>query len=280
MDEHLETSWCPVCDKLIQPQRFTVALGDDGKPVEPKPVQAQAPALAPPSTTRNPSPSGSARNAAAALRGKRSSRTTTGAHGLVHGTGRVKPGGGIRRDSDDNLALPAAPVRTTRSALMMPPPPPPSPASMRPSTFPPKVRTLISQAQTPLYCSERCRRIDAERRACAHTSGVVIGTRPTSSALHESPLSYDKMLHPPQPSTRRSSDSSNATDVSSLFESSLARSSLPDLDEDEIPSIKQPKKPLDLSASDTTTKIKEALFDWRAKQVRPIRHKRRRTAEP
>ncbi|KZW00883.1 hypothetical protein EXIGLDRAFT_745327 [Exidia glandulosa HHB12029] len=265
MDEHLETSWCPVCDKLIQPQRFTVELDNDGKPV-PQPTQPAPTAVA----TRNPSPSGSARNAAAAARGKRPTRTNTGAHGLVHGTGRVKPGGGLRRDSSDALAVPAAPVRTTRSAVALPPPPPPSPESLRPATFPPKVRTLISQAQTPLYCSERCRLIDAERRACAHTSGVVIAPRQSqtqSSALHDSPVSYDRMLQPPtHTATRRSSDSSNGTDVSSLFDRAPTRSSLTDLDEDEIPSIKSPKKPADLLGSDTTSKIREALFEWRTKQ--------------
>ncbi|EJD45699.1 hypothetical protein AURDEDRAFT_184628 [Auricularia subglabra TFB-10046 SS5] len=279
MDEHLETSWCPVCDKLIQPRRYQVVLSQDGtqtpanvassdQPTQPplhqQPPAAPAAASKPPAhpaapAPRNPSPTGSARNAAAAARGRRPTRA---GYGLVHGTGRVKPGGGLRRDSDDA-------GRATRSALMLPPPPPPSPASVRPATFPPKVRTLIDQDQTPLYCSEKCRQLDAQRRACMHNSRVVIASRDLSntSALNDSPASFtasDKLLPPQPPSTRRSSDSSNTTESSSIFDKASVRSSLPDLDEIESPLRRRSgTKDLPRSASEL---IKEELLGWADKQ--------------
>lgn len=115
MDLHLDTSWCPVCDCAVDPARYTVLVGADGE--QPQPA------------------SGAPRQ--------------NGSHGLVHGTGRVKPGGGLR-------PLDAA-KRQPPSAT--PPAPPSSPASRTR----PKLRSVVSQDQTPLYCSEKCQQEDARR---------------------------------------------------------------------------------------------------------------------
>ena len=62
-----------------------------------------------------------------------------GKGGLVHGTGRVKPNGTIRR-SDSNSSKKSAP----------------EPAPVEPS----KQRLVIEQGPTPLYCSDECRLSD------------------------------------------------------------------------------------------------------------------------
>ncbi|KAF9643406.1 hypothetical protein BDM02DRAFT_1507584 [Thelephora ganbajun] len=62
-----------------------------------------------------------------------------GKGGLVHGTGRVKPNGTIRR-SDSNSSKKSAPESAP--------------------VEPPKQRLVIEQGPTPLYCSDECRLAD------------------------------------------------------------------------------------------------------------------------
>lgn len=133
MDEHLDTSWCPVCDKLILPRRYAVAI-------EPPP---QPPALAPPPLTRQPSGRGKAGgNANAHL--KALARNHGG--GLLHGTGRIRPGGGLKRNASTSNMVPT---------LQQQQPAPAIPIAAR-------ERIVIDQGQTPLYCSEECRKADLE----------------------------------------------------------------------------------------------------------------------
>lgn len=133
MDEHLDTSWCPVCDKLILPRRYAVAI-------EPPP---QPPALAPPPLTRQHSGRGKAGGTANAHL-KALARNHGG--GLLHGTGRIRPGGGLKRNASTSNMVPT---------LQQQQPAPAIPIAAR-------ERIVIDQGQTPLYCSEECRKADLE----------------------------------------------------------------------------------------------------------------------
>lgn len=62
--------------------------------------------------------------------------------GLVHGTGRIKPNGTVKR-TDSTTAVSAAPA----------------PAPVQPAA-PVKQRTIIDQGPIPLYCSDECRMSD------------------------------------------------------------------------------------------------------------------------
>lgn len=132
MDEHLDTSWCPVCDKLILPRRYAVA------------IEAPPPVLAPPPLTRQPSGRGKAGgNANAHL--KALARNHGG--GLLHGTGRIRPGGGLKRNASTSNMVP------TLQQQQQPAPAIPIAA---------RERIVIDQGQTPLYCSDECRKADLE----------------------------------------------------------------------------------------------------------------------
>ncbi|KAJ6559063.1 hypothetical protein DFH09DRAFT_1484596 [Mycena vulgaris] len=101
-----DNSWCATCDRQIVPKRTLV------------PVHTQQP-IPPPSPTHD-SP-------------RRSKQGTIRQRsGLVHGTGRVRPNGTIKRAAD---VLPAAPIKT---------------------------RVEIDQSPAPLYCSDACRQKDVE----------------------------------------------------------------------------------------------------------------------
>lgn len=133
MDEHLDTSWCPVCDKLILPRRYAVAI-------EPPP---QPPALAPPPLTRQSSGRGKAGGTANAHL-KALARNHGG--GLLHGTGRIRPGGGLKRNASTSNMVPTLQQQQLAPAI---------PIAAR-------ERIVIDQGQTPLYCSEECRKADLE----------------------------------------------------------------------------------------------------------------------
>ena len=113
-----------------------------------------------------------------------------GKGGLVHGTGRVKPNGTIRR-SDSNSSKKSAP----------------EPAPVEQS----KQRLVIEQGPTPLYCSDECRLADLN----------------TSLGMVESDYNPDRQFPPPPPVPHNSfssltfsvsqdseSDSSSSTDSS------------------------------------------------------------------
>lgn len=130
MDEHLDTSWCPVCDKLILPRRYTVAIEPPAQPL----------ALAPPPLTRQPSGRGKAGGTSNAHL-KALARNHGG--GLLHGTGRIRPGGGLKRNASTSNMVP-----TLQPAPAIP--------------IAARERIVIDQGQTPLYCSEECRKADLE----------------------------------------------------------------------------------------------------------------------
>ncbi|KAM6494233.1 hypothetical protein JOM56_010594 [Amanita muscaria] len=110
-----DTAWCPVCDRQIIPKRIQV-------PVPPPP-----PAPGPPP----PSPHSSSPNNNPNVRRTKGGTIKRANAGLAQGTGRVKPNGSIKVQSE--VSKPAHPV---------------------------KFRTVIDQTPIPLYCSDECRLAD------------------------------------------------------------------------------------------------------------------------
>ncbi|TDL19339.1 hypothetical protein BD410DRAFT_792385 [Rickenella mellea] len=136
MDGHLDTL-CLVCDRLILPKWYTVPVAPVSPPVPPQPIRASSPA---PSALR----------ASQTTRGKNGTvKVRPNAHGggHLHGTGRVRPGGCLRRDNTVKL-------NKSPSKVAQPLPEPQLPQ------HPVKTRTVIDQSQTPLHCSEECRSQD------------------------------------------------------------------------------------------------------------------------
>ena len=72
--------------------------------------------------------------------------------GLVHGTGKVKPNGAVKRPS---------PSSTSRKQAAAPVPPPFPTVPVQPAA-PVRQRTIIDQSPTPLYCSDECRLADTQ----------------------------------------------------------------------------------------------------------------------
>ncbi|KAH7101307.1 hypothetical protein BKA62DRAFT_192843 [Auriculariales sp. MPI-PUGE-AT-0066] len=142
MDEHLETSWCPACDRLIEPAKYLVELDDQNRQIN---------ILSSSNNNNNNSNRQSARQVV--------TRQPV-APGLVRGTGRVQPNGTLL-----SLLRDRAP-RTQSDSDLPPPVPPPSPvmhrAAARASSASRARRTVVSQQQTPLYCSAACRARDAD----------------------------------------------------------------------------------------------------------------------
>ncbi|KZW00885.1 hypothetical protein EXIGLDRAFT_761185 [Exidia glandulosa HHB12029] len=174
MDFHLDTSWCPVCDCAVDPQRLTVVLNDDGD--QERVVPDGDPYRQPKHDNAHRQP---------------------GAHGLVHGTGRVKPGGGLRPLETRGAA------KQPRNGDTTPPAPPSSPASKLQTR--PKLRSVISQDQTPLYCSEACQLEDARRANQYPVSPTLSNKVPQSpSALSVSSYPY---FHKSAPASSSSAQS-------------------------------------------------------------------------
>ncbi|KZT11936.1 uncharacterized protein LAESUDRAFT_641577 [Laetiporus sulphureus 93-53] len=140
MDIAFDTTWCPVCSRQILPKRYYV-------PIQPQP---QAPVVPPSSPTSDPK----SHDDAPAVRLPRNKTGTIRARagGLVHGTGRVKPNGALKRDDTIKNTKKTAPtVSSTES----------EPALVRPAG-PVRHRTVIDQNPVPLYCSDECRLADLQ----------------------------------------------------------------------------------------------------------------------
>ncbi|KAF8073778.1 hypothetical protein FPV67DRAFT_1479242 [Lyophyllum atratum] len=156
-----DTSWCPNCDRQIQPKRFQV----------PVPLPVQHSPAPPPSSPQSNNP----------RRTTKPSGNVRQRGGLVQGTGRVKPNGTIKRVDSK-------------------PQPQPVP------TVPVKLRTVIDQGPTPLYCSDECQMADLNRgiphdfdpqRSCT-SSPVSFSTRTvdsdsTASSSLESRSSFESV---------------------------------------------------------------------------------------
>ncbi|KAI0079528.1 hypothetical protein K474DRAFT_626252 [Panus rudis PR-1116 ss-1] len=126
-DIAFDTTWCPVCSRQILPKRITVPAT--------QPV--------PPPTTPAPPPSPTSHAPA-----RRSKHGTIRARaGLVHGTGRVKPNGALKRSD------PAREHQPPKSA---------APDAAKPAPAVARQRTIIDQSPIPLYCSDECRIADLQ----------------------------------------------------------------------------------------------------------------------
>lgn len=79
-----------------------------------------------------------------------------GGGGLVHGTGRVKPNGALKRDT----TIKEPKKRATETTPL-------EPSLVRP-TGPVRHRTVIDQSPVPLYCSDECRLKDLQ-----HSQGAI-----------------------------------------------------------------------------------------------------------
>lgn len=201
MDEHLDTSWCPVCDRQILPKRYSVPI------IPPQPILPTQPTTT--ATTNN---------------AVKQSQTTRGKHGtikarvqgggLLHGTGRVRPGGGLRRDSGHNVpALQQNQHPTTNAGKRLSPQKlaalqqqeqvrqleaarQAQQAQIDLAAAQPRQRTVIDQAQTPLYCSDECMRQDLELSLSATTTQPIHTTR-ARLGMHPSQLNPERASPPP-----------------------------------------------------------------------------------
>ncbi|KAL0961317.1 hypothetical protein HGRIS_006275 [Hohenbuehelia grisea] len=117
----LDTCWCPVCDKQIQPKRFQV-------PITNQPNDEQATAPPPPPSSPQDEP-----------RKKQQKPRQRVVGGLVQGTGRVKPNGALRHPSPPKQHQPQVKAKPTQ---------------------PIKYRTVIDQGPLPLFCSDTCKQRD------------------------------------------------------------------------------------------------------------------------
>lgn len=208
MDEHLDTSWCPVCDRQILPKRYSVPI------IPPQPILPTQPTTAAPTTTT------------ASNNAVKQSQTTRGKHGtikarvqgggLLHGTGRVRPGGGLRRDSGHNvpaLQQNQHPTTNTNAGKRLSPQKlaaiqqqeqtrqleaarQAQQAQIDLAAAQPRQRTVIDQAQTPLYCSDECMRQDLELSLSAATTQPIHTTR-ARLGMHPSQLNPERASPPP-----------------------------------------------------------------------------------
>ncbi|PSR72263.1 hypothetical protein PHLCEN_2v11855 [Hermanssonia centrifuga] len=139
MDITFDTTWCPNCARQILPKRIQVPIAS---PVSPAPP--------PSSPTSQPKTDAAAPNAARITRSKTGTIRARGG-GLVHGTGRVKPNGTIKRpspkDAQTSTKKPTAPA---------------VPATTPTPSAPVRHRTVIDQSPVPLYCSDECRLADLQ----------------------------------------------------------------------------------------------------------------------
>ncbi|KAI5118429.1 hypothetical protein M0805_009707 [Coniferiporia weirii] len=140
MDIHLDTSWCPVCDRLILPKRYSV-------PISP-----------PPAPQFTSSASSAAIKQSQTTRGKNGTIKARGGGGLVHGTGRARPGGGLRPNTNNKNKSPLRQEQQQIQQIQQQL----AEAQLAAAEAGMRMRTVIDQSQTPLYCSDECRQADLE----------------------------------------------------------------------------------------------------------------------
>ncbi|KAI0087022.1 hypothetical protein BDY19DRAFT_986340 [Irpex rosettiformis] len=205
MDIAFDTTWCPTCSRQILPKRIQV-------PVTPQPPAA-APAPPPSSPISLPELTllaAETKSEQSQTRVARNKTVRARNGGLVHGTGRVKPNGTIKRPSPSN---PTA-ARKQASA----PVPPPSPTLPAQPTAPVRHRTVIDPSPTPLYCSDECRLADMQS-----ISGLNINYNPERHGSPTVPTTAPSRAV----NEEDSSDSSIGSSLESEVSSVSARSSSP-----------------------------------------------------
>ncbi|KAF5368158.1 hypothetical protein D9615_010199 [Tricholomella constricta] len=163
-----DASWCPVCDKHIQPKRYQV-------PVIPPTTPTPTPPAPPPSSP---------------VRRTKTARQRGG--GLVQGTGCVKPNGALKRTDSKYKTQPQPQV---------------------------KLRTVIDQGPTPLYCSDECQMVDLNR-------GLSHNCNPDRLRSNSSPVAFSPRTADSDSTTSSSPESQSsvesATSLSTYNSPSLA----------------------------------------------------------
>ncbi|KAH9891778.1 hypothetical protein C8Q73DRAFT_746825 [Cubamyces lactineus] len=135
VDIPFDSIWCPVCSRQIVPKRIHLPLPPPSSPAPPPAPAAQ------PKTSQQP-------DAHHRLTRGKTGTIRPRAAGLVHGTGRVKPNGTIKRSPTKD-----APAQDAKSDASLPPSKPSAPV---------RHRTVIDQTPAPLYCSDECRLADLQ----------------------------------------------------------------------------------------------------------------------
>ncbi|KAI0667665.1 hypothetical protein C8Q78DRAFT_315888 [Trametes maxima] len=135
VDIPFDSIWCPVCSRQIVPKRI---------PLPSAPAPAPAPFAAP-----APQPKTSQQDAHPRLTRGKTGTIRPRAAGLVHGTGRVKPNGTIKRSPTKDAS-----AQDLRSDAAPPPPKSSAPARHH--------RTIIDPTPAPLYCSDECKLADLQ----------------------------------------------------------------------------------------------------------------------
>ena len=123
----------------------------------------------------------------------------------MHGTGRVKPNGTIKRPS---------PSSTSRKQATAPVPPPSPTVPVQPAA-PVRQRTIIDQSPTPLYCSDECRLADMQSVA-----GLYINHNPERHTSPTLPAAAPSRAAQPEDSSDSSIGSSPESEGSSARASS------------------------------------------------------------
>ena len=159
VDIPFDAIWCPVCSRQIVPKRLSVPVNPHPTPAHPASSTAarelhhyHLPFVRPltflpsvPKTSQQPEPS------ARLTRGGKNATIRPRAPGLVNGTGRVKPNGGIKRS-------PAKDASQDSKSDAIPPSKPAAPV---------RHRTVIDQTPAPFYCSDECRLADLQSQHSA-----------------------------------------------------------------------------------------------------------------
>ncbi|KAF8527601.1 hypothetical protein BU17DRAFT_61726 [Hysterangium stoloniferum] len=206
----MDPSWCPGCDRLILPKRYIVPVSPVPNP-PPLPSQEQDIASSsdsdhnpPPPPAPTPVPS------SPEVRKKPlDNRARRLGGGLVHGTGRVKLGGGLKPRVEKKSAQVTAPAAGVVAPVSPTPAPAPAPAPVAAAPTPKKTRVIISQEPTPLYCSEECRSRDLKNSYIESESGGFTGAPAAMNHLARLELvqvTFERCMQ-----SRRSSSSSNSS---------------------------------------------------------------------
>lgn len=153
VDIPFDSIWCPVCSRQIVPKRIHVPVQPHPTPAPPtspnapreQPSSATPFVFAPYPTSTEPKTSQHQDPPSRLTRGK-TGTIRPRAQGLVHGTGRVKPNGAIKR----------SPTKDATPDATSPAVPAPKPAASV------RHRMVIDQTPAPFYCSDECRLADLQ----------------------------------------------------------------------------------------------------------------------
>lgn len=174
----MDSAWCPVCNRLIEPKKYTVPIPP------PQPRSSPAPPPTSPQSSRKSFTSFSSPTSSHTLLATKKDPSATKRKvtvrtrgGIVQGTGRMKPNGTIKR---------ADPISKSQQGAQN-------------TTKPIKYRTIIDQGPLPLYCSDECRRQDDEASAgSVGTESSGSSSIPSESSISTASSAAFEQLPPPE----------------------------------------------------------------------------------